>query len=310
MSLPIPIHDNDPLGICLPFIHTHLSHLQQARHHSHNRPLIIGLNGVQGVGKTTLVAALAAALAAENPKNNGGNDGVKTLVFSLDDFYLTHEDQRALSEANPGNALVQHRGEPGTHDITLLKSVFTALISAHPTKIPRYDKALFSGQGDRLPEETWIPVNQPGDDPVQVIIFEGWSVGFRSLDEEDVRARWEVPSRTLRHHQLEHLLFVNDKLRGYDAVTDIMDAFIHIDSEHLDYVYAWRQEQEESLRRARGDPSAGMTPEQVVRFVDGYFPAYELYIAALRRGTLKDRPGRQLRMIVGRDRKVKQVERI
>ncbi|CCE33778.1 uncharacterized protein CPUR_07704 [Claviceps purpurea 20.1] len=307
MSFSIPIHDNDPLGICLPFI---LTHLQQARHHSHNRPLIIGLNGVQGVGKTTLVSALAAALAGEKPKNNGGNNGVKTLVFSLDDFYLTHENQRALSEANPENALIQHRGEPGTHDITLLKSVFTALINAHPTKIPRYDKALFSGQGDRLPEEVWIPVNQPGDEPIQVIIFEGWSVGFRSLDEEEVRARWEAPSRTLRHHQLEHLLFVNDKLRGYDAVTDLLDAFIHIDSEHLDYVYAWRQEQEESLRRARGDPSAGMTPEQVVRFVDGYFPAYELYTAALRKGILKDKPGRQLRMIVGRDRKVKQVERI
>lgn len=110
MSLPIPTHDKDPLGICLPFI---LTHLQQARHHSHTRPLIIGLNGVQGVGKTTLVAALAAALAGEKNNSNGGNDGVKTLVFSLDDFYLTHHDQQALSEANPGNALVQHRGEPG-----------------------------------------------------------------------------------------------------------------------------------------------------------------------------------------------------
>ncbi|KAG5940031.1 hypothetical protein E4U53_007692 [Claviceps sorghi] len=195
---------------------------------------------------------------------------------------------------------------------SLLHSVFKALTTAQPTKIPRYDKALFSGRGDRLPHEAWTPVNQPGEDPVRVILFEGWSVGFRPLRDEDVEARWKAStSRTLRRHRLEHLLFVNDKLRDYDAVTDLLDALIHVDAEHVDYVYAWRQEQEESLRIARRDPSAGMTPEQVVSFVDGYLPAYELYTDGLRKGLFQHRPGQcQLRLIVGRDRKVKQVVQI
>ncbi|KAG6003780.1 hypothetical protein E4U21_001683 [Claviceps maximensis] len=320
MALPVLVSEQqDPLSICIPFILTHLRRKKRARcpADSPHRPLIIGLNGIQGVGKTTLVASLAEVLSAQKDIDDRH---IKTLVFSLDDFYLAHRDQLALAESNPGNALVQHRGQPGTHDTQLLKSVFKALATAQPTKIPRYDKALFSGHGDRLPEDAWTPVNQPGDEPIQVIIFEGWAVGFRPLRDEDVEARWKgahnttttITSRTLLpRHQLEHLLFVNDKLRDYDAVTDLLDALIHVDAEDVGYVYAWRQEQEESLRMARGDPLAGMTPEQIVRFVDGYFPAYELYTDGMRRGVFKDRPGQcQLRMIVTRDRKVKQVVQI
>lgn len=75
-------------------------------------------------------------------------------------------------------------------------------------------------------------------------------------------------------------------------------------------MYGWRQEQEDHLRLDRGDPLAGMTPEQVVRFVDGYFPAYELYTEGVRKGILPDRPGCQLRMVVGKDRKVKEAIKI
>jgi D-glycerate 3-kinase len=69
-----------------------------------NRPFIVGLNGIQGAGKTTLVRALAAALVSQN---------VPTLVCSIDDFYLRRPQQEALAKAHPDNALLQHRGEPG-----------------------------------------------------------------------------------------------------------------------------------------------------------------------------------------------------
>ncbi|KAJ2973486.1 hypothetical protein NUW58_g8924 [Xylaria curta] len=52
------IHD-DKSPICIPFI------LERLRTHvdsSATRPFIIGLNGVQGVGKTTLVRRLAEVL--------------------------------------------------------------------------------------------------------------------------------------------------------------------------------------------------------------------------------------------------------
>lgn len=179
-----------------------------------------------------------------------------------------------------------------------------------PTKLPQYDKSAFSGHGDRAPESQWLPVNQPVQPPVRAVILEGWCVGFRALNPEDVEAKWKGPSRTLSKHKLEDLLFVNDRLRSYDGLTDLFDAFIHIDAEDLTFVYGWRAEQEEHLRRDKGDPNAGMTPEEVEKFVDGYFPAYELYTDKLRRGVLPGRSGAQLRMVVGRDRKVEEVHRI
>ncbi|CAG9998000.1 unnamed protein product [Clonostachys byssicola] len=283
---------DDKTPICVPFI------LEQLRSHSTSRPLVIGLNGVQGAGKTTLVSALANALEQE---------GAPTLVCSIDDFYLKHEDLVALGRQNPDNALVQHRGEPGTHDMPLAKSVFTALMEGKPTKIPVYDKSAFAGHGDRAPESQWRSVNQPGQPLTKAIILEGWSVGFRSLTPDQVEAKWKAPSRTLQKHKLEHLLFINERLRQYDVLTDLFDAFIHIDAEDLEFVYGWRAEQEEHLRRDKGDPNAGMSPEQVVKFVDGYFPAYELYTDSLRQGVISGKPGKQLRMSVGRDRKVKEV---
>ncbi len=90
---------DDKTPICVPFILEHL-----AKHPSTTRPFVIGLNGVQGAGKTTLVSALSAALEAQ---------GIPTLTCSIDDFYLNHQDLLALGRANPDNALVQHRGEPG-----------------------------------------------------------------------------------------------------------------------------------------------------------------------------------------------------
>ncbi|KAM0512043.1 hypothetical protein ACHAPE_009287 [Trichoderma viride] len=296
--MPPPFTD-DKSPICIPFILTRLKLHQQTSSHNELPPLIIGLNGIQGVGKSTLVVPLAAALAQE---------GIRTLVCSIDDFYLTHEDQVALARANPDNALWQVRGEPGTHDIPLLKSVFSSLLRHEATLLPQYDKALFSGQGDRLPPSSWTPINSSSNSPpLQVIILEGWCVGFRPIAPSAITAKHASPSRTLHQHRLEHLLAINEKLKEYDQVTDMFGAFLHIDSENIEYVYDWRQEQEEHLRLARGDPNAGMTKEQVVKFVDAYYPAYELYSEGLRNGLLPGRPGAQLRMIVGRDRKVKQV---
>lgn len=89
--------------------------------------------------------------------------------------------------------------------------------------------------------------------------------------------------------------------------------FIHIDALETQYVYEWRKEQEEKLRRERG---SGMTDEQVKEFVDGYYPAYELFLDRVREGVFKGREegegwkGKQLRLVVGRDRKVLEVEKI
>lgn len=115
-TIKMTTYTDDKSPICIPFIKQHLqTHLSQ----SPNRPLVIGLNGMQGVGKTTLVAPLAAALATDN---------INTIVFSLDDFYLTHDEQVKLAAENPENALVQHRGEPGMSSQCITKNINIVII--------------------------------------------------------------------------------------------------------------------------------------------------------------------------------------
>ncbi|KAI1628186.1 glycerate kinase [Exophiala viscosa] len=299
----------------VPFILSLLSqHQTQHANNSNPPPFFIGLNGVQGAGKSVLVDILKKTLSS--PPHN-----LSAVVFSLDDLYLTHGDQVLLAQSHPDNPLLQHRGQPSTHDVPLGLSVFASLKASKPTKIPQYNKAAFSGQGDRVPESEWEEVNTDPSSPVRVVLFEGWSVGFRPLTPQILEAKHaaavsalqnSTPSNPykgrLGHNTLKSVMAINDALRTYDELTSQLDAFIHIDAADPLYVYKWRLEQEANLRASRG---SGMTDEQVKHFVDGYYPAYELYTDTLRDGVFKDTKtdwqGRQLRLIVGQDRKVKEV---
>ncbi|KAL5614626.1 hypothetical protein BROUX41_004725 [Berkeleyomyces rouxiae] len=290
----MPTDDKTP--ICIPFILSQLSTYSPPPTLP-ARPIFIGLNGPQGIGKTTLVSALSQDLTANT---------VPHLVCSIDDFYLPRNAQAALAAAYPQNPLLQNRGEPGTHDVPLLLSVLEALEHGHPVAVPSYDKAAFSGLGDRAPEAQWIRVNPPGGQPVRVVILEGWCVGFRALTENQVAERHEdLKSKTLQKHSLDTLMQVNEFLKAYDPITEKLDAFIQISASDPMFVYEWRLEQERQLRETRG---AGMTDEQVVAFVDGYFPAYELYLShlpetALARANATDH---YLQIAVAKDRSVLQ----
>ena len=151
------------------------------------------------------------------------------VTLSLDDLYLTHADQVALAQAHPSNPLLQHRGQPSTHDLPLAEKVFASLAAEQPTAIPQYDKSAFSGQGDRVPESQWQVVNQEGQPKVKVVIFEGWCVGFRPRDDQTFRSLWEAAIQRkeagnyqgrLGHVKLEDVQAVNDALKRYDSLTE------------------------------------------------------------------------------------------
>ncbi|KAK6397065.1 hypothetical protein LTR65_007564 [Meristemomyces frigidus] len=280
---------------CIPFILERIkSHRQQYEAKGETPPpFFVGLNGVQGAGKTTLVTTLASTLSS--PPHS-----LPTVVLSIDDLYLPHTQQEALARSHSDNPLVQHRGQPSTHDVKLGTELFSALLNRQShIKLPSYDKSAFSGRGDRRPENEWETVNTNGQQPVEVVVFEGWCVGFRALSDDEAEQKWkdakaEYESKgdgyqgQLGKLQLEHVLFVNSKLREYDALTDQFGAFMHIDAEDAQYVYAWRLEQEAALRAAKG---TGMTDEQVIKFVNGYYPAYELYTDVLRHGIFNGEKG-------------------
>lgn len=51
-------------------------------------------------------------------------EGLQTLVCSIDDLYLSHEDQVTLAKEHALNPLVQHRGEPGECSTLLFQDDF------------------------------------------------------------------------------------------------------------------------------------------------------------------------------------------
>ena len=235
-----------------------------------------------------------------------------TIVLSIDDLYLTHEQQAELAAAFPDNPLIQHRGQPSTHDLTLALSLLADLRGAKECRLPSYDKSMHSGQGDRSPQHTWQLVNKVGQPTCRLVILEGWCVGFRALSAEELTQRWQDAARQKRSggydgrlgfHKLEDVAFINEALRRYDSITDHLDALIHVDASDPKFVYQWREEQERVLRESKG---SGMTSEQIRAFVDGYYPAYELFTDGLRAGIFEGGKERQLRLVINRDRKVQE----
>ncbi|KAL9640467.1 MAG: hypothetical protein Q9204_000695 [Flavoplaca sp. TL-2023a] len=298
---------DDTLQICVGFVRERLKHHDES---NQGVPFFLGVNGVQGIGKSYLAASLAHELEQAASK-------LRTVVLSIDDFYLNHENQTQLAADHPDNPLVQHRGQPSTHEIPLALSVLTSLRAEQETSIPSYDKSAFDGRGNRKPQNQWTTVNKAGQQPIKIVVLEGWCVGFRALDDINLTTLWlsavELSTRgcgyqgRLGHSRLQDVKFINEALKGYDSLTDQLDALIHLDAEDLQHVYAWRLEQEDQLHQERG---SGMTKAEVVKFIDGYYPSYELYTDRLRSGVFGNRVGAQLRLVIRKDRLVQDVIKI
>ena len=190
-----------------------------------------------GISNSAQVDMLADALRS-------ADHNTPTAVFSFDDFYLSRDDQQKLANAYPSNPLVQHRGQPWTHDLTLADYVFGRLKAGLPVQLPKYDKSLFSGEGDRLPWSEWETVNAGQEPKIKAVILEGWCVGFRSLGADAVEQMWEqAKSRKaekgpayagrLAWNRLQDLLLANDGMAHYQALfswvaSDISDKLLNV----------------------------------------------------------------------------------
>ncbi|CAA6666318.1 unnamed protein product [Spirodela intermedia] len=213
-------------------------------------PLVIGVSAPQGSGKTTLVFALDYLFR---------RTGKKSATLSIDDFYLTAEGQADLRRKNPGNALLEFRGNAGSHDLQFSVDTLTALSrltkEGEKFKLPRYDKSAYGGRGDRADSSAWPEV----EGPLDVILFEGWMLGFKPLPNEVVRA-------------------VDPQVTYFDSWDKFVDSWIIIKIRDPNCVYQWRLEAEVAMR-ADGKP--GMSDEEVMDFVSRYLPAYNAYLPVL-----------------------------
>ncbi|GAA6025669.1 hypothetical protein JCM11491_005663 [Sporobolomyces phaffii] len=279
-----------------------------------NRALVVGIQGPQGSGKSYLAEQLerAPALAHLNVAN-----------VSLDDLYLPHAQLVDLARRDdPPNQLLQGRGQAGTHDVELGVRVLDQLRDRgeSPVDVPRFDKSLHGGEGDRVEPARWTRV----DDPVDVVLFEGWMLGFRPvLNDQGQLARvhdlarhrpardvfgtgewidYDVPF--VAHARVDDLDQVNRELERYQPLWDLVDVWVELRPEKLGYVWQWRLEQEHAMKAKNG--GIGMTDQQVKTFISRYMPGYELFSSSSnvpKSPTTKNR-GPLLTIELGKDRDI------
>lgn len=201
--------------------------------------LVLGVNGAQGSGKSTLCDFLQLVLTEIF--------GFRVAGFSIDDIYKTRaERERLAREVHP---LLLTRGVPGTHDVDLGLQTLRALKTAGAdtlTPLPAFDKA----RDDRKPVVEWPVVRGRPD----IVIFEGWCVGTRPQSDDAL----DVPVNELEKSEdsdgaWRH--YVNDQLKGaYAILFGELNRLVMLKVPGMDSVFEWRSLQEKKLAE-NTDPS-------------------------------------------------------
>ena len=220
-----------------------------AREAAGRTPLIVGINGAQGTGKTTLCKFLELLLKRR---------GLRAVSLSMDDIYLTRAERTQLAgEVHP---LFQTRGVPGTHSPALAMDVIESVLAGRDFTLPRFDK----GSDDRLPDGEAV------SGPVDVLLFEGWCLGAKPQDDaalaepvneleaqEDPDAAW----RSVVNYWLAE---------DYARLFEQLDLLVMLKVENFDAVRRNRALQEDKLRASHPDAPALMDAEALGRFLAHY----------------------------------------
>jgi D-glycerate 3-kinase len=217
---------------------------------------VLGINGAQGTGKTTLSNYLTQYLVSIH--------ALSVAELSIDDIYLTRAERAEL--ASSVHPLLARRGVPGTHDTALGKSVIhrlCALKEGETISLPRFDKSL----DDRQMESTWPTVSGP----VDLIILEGWCVGATALSEAEL----EGPVNGLEAEEDPDAVwrkYVNERLAtDYNELFRLLDALVFLAAPSFDAIHRWRLEQEQKLAdTVDGKALHVMDEAGVARFIQHY----------------------------------------
>ena len=214
---------------------------------------IIGLSGGQGAGKSTITQIIKLILEIKYNLN--------VVYFSIDDFYKTSSERIKLSKTI--HQLFKTRGVPGTHDVGLIKKIFTNLIKKKfkPLAIPVFDKS----KDDRLPKKKWQKIKkQP-----EIIIFEGWCVGAKPQKKKYLKKSINI----LERKQDANLIWrsrVNYELQNeYTSIFNKINRLIFLRVPSFECVYKWRLLQEKKLQLTSKGKKI-MSPTQVKNFIMYY----------------------------------------
>ena len=220
------------------------------------QPLIVGIQGSQGSGKSTSAAFLKLLLECEF--------GLSVEVCSIDDFYLSRAERQALAENI--HPLLQTRGVPGTHHTDSISRQFTLFRSRKNLTLPQFDKST----DDPKPKTDWLTT----DKPANILILEGWCVGLKPQTKECLKTavneleKTEDPKGIWRE-------YVNQKLvNEYSDIFKQLNELIVLQAPSFDCVFEWRQLQEQKLIKLlkAQNKSTDLTlgPAQIKRFIEHY----------------------------------------
>lgn len=231
-----------------------LSEKIRAHQLSATKPYFVGINGSQGSGKSTLAAFIKAYLQQAY--------GLKVVVLSLDDFYFSQIERNII--AKDVHPLFKTRGVPGTHNMSQVKQVLTALKLGQHTIIPRFNKA--TDNPHKFAD--WTVVSQSTD----LVIFEGWCWGVEPQEPEQLGEpvndfeRLEDSQAIWRNH-------ANLQLRlHHQPLYTLMDKWVMLKAPSFIDVFKWRLEQEQKLFQVTPleQQSQLMDEVQLNRFIQHY----------------------------------------
>jgi len=202
-----------------------------AKRANKKKPLMIGLAGGQGSGKTTISSILTLVLQKYFKLN--------VFKVSIDDFYKTRKDRKLLSKNK--HTLLMTRGVPGTHDIDLILKFFKKVKSKKfkSLEVPKFNKAM----DDRCKKSLWYKLKSKPD----VVIFEGWCVGARAQTNKQLKT--PVNSLEKVYDQgIKWRSHVNNQLKTkYKTLFKQLDGLLYLKAKNFNLLRSWRLKQERKL---------------------------------------------------------------
>lgn len=224
-----------------------------------NKPIVIGVNGAQGTGKSTLCKIIQSLLINGYGKN--------VIQISIDDLYLSKEMRSVLSKTV--HPLLKTRGVPGTHDVNMGIEILEALVTSNLEDgilLPIFDKSI----DDLLPRTKWPILS----DSVDIILFEGWCVGSIAQGEEELLNDINQLERIDDSDKIWRN-YVNQQLSGpYQDLFKYIDYTIMLEVPDMESVYKWRSLQEKKLKdvceKSGNSTDKLMADDQIRRFIMHY----------------------------------------
>lgn len=222
-----------------------------------SKGILVGINGSQGSGKSTMADYLCTIL---RHKHN-----INAVSLSLDDFYLSRSERLNLAENV--HELFKTRGVPGTHDTDKAIKILQSLKSMKttPVTLPGFNKAI---------DDVDRSMDRILDKPHPIIIFEGWCMGVPPQSPDKLEYSLNDLEKKYDKNGVWRKCINQSLEKEYNLLFSLIDYWVMLKAPSFDCVYQWRWEQEEKLIRKQSQnlnkESLTLNKESLKEFIAHY----------------------------------------